>query len=176
MTIRAVEEAIRHARKVIAEWGPPIDYWREDQTRYAIIDPIIRALGWETSDPSQCYPEYPRHHSTYGWGRADYALLSEAPLHEIGNANVAPAIIIESKAVGRDLDDSLDQLQHYVESDPKMTMGVAVLTNGVEWRLYDVKGRGSLAGKFIETVDIIDGNQREAARILNDWLNRSRWR
>ena len=161
---------------MIAEWVPPVDYWREDQTRYAIIDPIIRALGWDTSDPKECFPEYSRYHRDFGCGRADYALLSEAPLHEFENANVAPAIIIESKTVGSDLDDALDQLQRYVEAEPEMKTGAAVLTNGVEWWLYDVKGRRNFDRKHIAKVDIINGNQREAARILNEWLNRGRWR
>ena len=79
MTIRAVEEAIRHARIVIAEWGPPVDYWREDQTRYAFIDPIVRALGWDTGDPKECYPEYPRPEGQAN-SRADYALLPKTGL------------------------------------------------------------------------------------------------
>ena len=61
MTVREVEEAIKNANSRISEWqenGFPT--WREDQTRYGIIDPIIRALGWNTVDPKQCHPEFPR--------------------------------------------------------------------------------------------------------------------
>ena len=45
MSIKVVEEAIRHARTVIDDWPPAIDYWREDQTGYALIEPIIGAPG-----------------------------------------------------------------------------------------------------------------------------------
>ena len=59
MTIKSVQLAIQHARDVIEEWAEVgLPGWRETQTRYAIIDPIIRALGWDTEDPKECYPEY----------------------------------------------------------------------------------------------------------------------
>ena len=55
MTVTAVEEAIRHARKALEEWGdiceenwPGENPQRANQTCYAIIDPVIRALGWDT--------------------------------------------------------------------------------------------------------------------------------
>ena len=31
----------------------------ETSTRYMIIDPILRALGWDLSDPEQCIVECP---------------------------------------------------------------------------------------------------------------------
>ena len=45
MTIIAVETAIQKIREMVKEWDDvELNYWREDQTRYALIDPIIRAL------------------------------------------------------------------------------------------------------------------------------------
>ena len=62
MSIRTVEAAIRHARSVITEWEEagfgPID-WMEVHTRYAVIDPVIKALGWNISDPRECHPGIP---------------------------------------------------------------------------------------------------------------------
>ena len=56
MTVNAVTRAIKHAQQVIREWEEADcslgdAQWREDQTRYAIIDPILRGLGWKTEDP-----------------------------------------------------------------------------------------------------------------------------
>ena len=54
MSIRSVESAIRYVRAVVKEWdeaGFGYDNWREEHTRYAIIDPLISALGWNTADP-----------------------------------------------------------------------------------------------------------------------------
>ena len=38
--------------------------------RYALIDPLLRELGWDTTDPALVIPEYQS-----GNGRADYALI-----------------------------------------------------------------------------------------------------
>ena len=53
----------------------------EIRTRYALIDPLLRELGWDTSDPSAVIPEY-----SSGSGRADYALMSTGK----------PAIMVEA--------------------------------------------------------------------------------
>jgi predicted type IV restriction endonuclease len=51
MAIKDVEAAIRHGRRVIREFGDgPVLH--EAATRYAIIDPILRPLGWKLEDPS----------------------------------------------------------------------------------------------------------------------------
>ena len=67
MTLISVQKAVRKARKEMKVWDrvadaywPGENSWREDQTRYAFIDPIIKALGWDTSDPQKCYPRVPQ--------------------------------------------------------------------------------------------------------------------
>ena len=57
----------------------------EAQTRYSLIDPLLRALGWDTTDPAQVVPEY---RGDGGRQAADYALLG--PLGQ-------PLVIIEAK-------------------------------------------------------------------------------
>ena len=57
----------------------------EALTRYALIDPLLRELGWDTSDPTQVVPEYP----TSG-GRADYSLLADGQ----------PRMMVEAKKLG----------------------------------------------------------------------------
>ena len=42
-------------------------------TRYALIDPLLRELGWDTANPDEVIPEYQA-----GRGRADYALINDA--------------------------------------------------------------------------------------------------
>ncbi len=61
----------------------------EALTRYALIDPLLRELGWDTDDPAQVVPEYRVPNNQM----ADYVLL----------ANGAPMIVVESKK----LDESL---------------------------------------------------------------------
>ena len=60
MTVRKVKDAISHVRSVVKEWQEIGATWEEEHTRYALIDPIIRALDWDTGDPKQCHPEFPR--------------------------------------------------------------------------------------------------------------------
>ncbi len=175
MTIKAVQLAIQHVRDVIDEWDEVgLTGWRETQTRYAIIDPIIRALGWDTEDPKECYPEYDL---SEGNTRPDYALFGDWDVEDIADGGIAPVVIVEAKALRRDLvDEFVEKLEQYTKEEPRMTEGVAVLTNGGEWRLYDVEGRRKLANKPIEIVDIIHSNRREAARTLHRYLGRQVWR
>ena len=91
----------------------------ETLTRYALIDPLMRELGWDTSDPSAVVPEY-----TSGSGRADYALISAG----------RPAIMVEAKKLGTPLRDNvLTQGITYC-----MTEGTAhfAVTDGARWEIY----------------------------------------
>ena len=90
----------------------------------------------------------------------------------------APDIIVEAKALGKHLDVHFDKLREYVQAQPRMSKGVAVLTNGVEWRLYPVGTRGGLDRKLKEE-DVVNIQERQpqvAAQILSRQLGRSRFR
>ena len=54
MSLMSVERVIRNARRVMQEWEqvaeaywPGENSWREDQTRYAFIDPIISSTAMD---------------------------------------------------------------------------------------------------------------------------------
>lgn len=74
MSIQSVVDAIEHCRAVIDEWPECASVWelgwREVDTRYAFIDPVLRGLGWNVNDPKECVPECRR-----GSGWLDYALF-----------------------------------------------------------------------------------------------------
>lgn len=65
MTVNAVTTAIRHAHQVIGEWEEAGRYldgvqWREDHTRYALIDPILRGpWGGRPRTQSNAIPNTP---------------------------------------------------------------------------------------------------------------------
>ncbi len=91
----------------------------ETLTRYALIDPLLRELGWDTSDPSMVVPEY-----SSGSGRADYALMSTG----------RPAMMVEAKKLGTPLRDRvLEQGIGYclMEGTPHFT-----ITDGARWEIY----------------------------------------
>ena len=159
MSIRTVEAAFRHGRSAITEWdeqGFGFGDWLEVHTRYAVIDPVITALGWDTADPKECHPEYPRYGDGEPRARVDYALFAEPDLLAIGNYEVAPNVIIEAKSVGVELGEHVEQLEGYAEAAHRMRNGVAVLTNGREWWLYDLDRRGSFHGKRLAPINILE--------------------
>ena len=170
MSIKDVERAITEMRDARDDWDEvDLGHWREIDTRYTFIDPMLGALGWEVSDPKECYPEYPR-----GDGAVDYALFDSTDMEGVGRFLVAPDAVIEAKNIRTSLDGEVSQLEGYVKADAPMRKGVAVLTNGKEWRIYCVTRSGSLASGPVE-VTIFEGNRRDNARTLNEKLGRTRF-
>ena len=92
----------------------------EAATRYAIVDPLLNALGWDTSDPAIVEPEYQS-----GSGYADYVLKG---------ADGDPSIIVEAKRLGRSINDGINQSITYC-----IGRGIKffVVTNGDQWRAYE---------------------------------------
>ena len=168
MSVRAVEGVILDIRDTVEEWNrAELGRWREVDTRLFFVDPVIRALGWNTADPKECRPEYFR-----GGGAVDYALFAVPDLEGIGQFAVTPELIIECKPLGTTLDLHVPQLRGYVTAAPRMWEGVAVLTDGWEWWIYDVSLEGRFASKRVEQVDILSGSRRASARLLNEWLGK----
>lgn len=92
----------------------------EIRTRCALIDPLLREMGWDTSDPSAVIPEY-----TSGRGRADYALMSAG----------RPAMMVEAKKLGTPLrDDVLTQILNYCMTEGTKHFAV---TDGARWDIYE---------------------------------------
>ncbi len=73
------------------------DHWeylstgeRETRTKYALIDPILRSLGWDTEDPTQVRLEYEVDPKREDARRVDYALFQNTDTSK-------PYILIEAK-------------------------------------------------------------------------------
>ena len=94
----------------------------ETATRYALIDPLLTALGWDLQDPGQVQTEY-----STGDGRADYAMFSR------GDTN-APRLVIEAKKLDRPTGDGINQSITYC-----VGRGIPyfVVTNGKDWSAYE---------------------------------------
>ena len=65
---------------------------RETRTKYALIDPILRSLGWDTEDPDQVKLEYEVDPSHEDGRRVDYALFRDGDTSK-------PYILIEAKGL-----------------------------------------------------------------------------
>ncbi len=181
MTVKEIKETVSRVLQVMKQWDdvdrdyyPGETQWWETQTRYAFIDPIIRALGWDTSDPKECQPEYFRPYSQFR--RVDYAMFGEANLGDIGLWKAVPEIIIEGKAMGANLniERNLAQLQRYVRAKPWMRQGVAVLTTGEEWHLYKIEGQKHLKNVQCQKVNIRREDPQHVCEVLHSWLQNKR--
>ena len=129
-----VEAAIKHGRSVIANYEDDIlqgYIFNESTTRYAIIDPILTALGWKLNDPTQCrFEEWRRRRGQENSGRPDYSLYKK---DYRGVEKLV--VLVEAKALTQSLNGFREenQLQSYsANPNPK----VRVLTNGRHWYLY----------------------------------------
>ena len=93
----------------------------ETRTRQVLIDPLLRELGWDVSDPDMVELEY-----RVGQQRADYALIS----------NGRRVALIEAKRLGNDLEyDEIMQVLNYANRDG---IDHIIVTDGDRWEMYEV--------------------------------------
>ena len=104
----------------------------ETRTRQVLIDPLLRELGWDVSDPETVQLEY-----RVGQQWADYALMS----------GTEPVAVIEAKRLGRDLeDDEIMQVLNYANRDG---IDYMIVTDGDKWEMYEVFKRGTLEERLL---------------------------
>ena len=123
MRLKTVENAIHDVVQTAEECGASLAS-RQAAVRCAMVDPILWSLGWRTWVPWECQPEATlRRH-----GSVDYARFNRA-----GEAVVA--MLVRPWPPRRERDRT--QLREQART---MTQGVAVLTYGWEWEVYDPGG------------------------------------
>ena len=86
MLLDSLLKLVETLRERIDEHGDALRQ-SEAMTRYALIDPMLRELGWNTDDPAQVVPEYRVANNQM----ADYVL----------RANDAPTMSRGVQEVGR---------------------------------------------------------------------------
>ena len=106
-------------------------------TRYALIDPLLRALGWDTEDPTLVRPEYQSQ-----YGRADYVLLSDGKQVAIVEAKKLNESI-SGGAVGQAINYCLQEGTRYF-----------VITDGRLWDVYETHKPVPIEQKKIHSLDI----------------------
>ena len=128
MPLESLLELVETLRKRINEHGVALRQ-SEALTRYALIDPLLRELGWDTGDPAQVVPEFQA-----GRGRADYAL------HSANGRQGRPSMLLEAKKLGAELREAAEeQTITYC-----VTTGIRyfAVTDGKTWEFYDTFIRG----------------------------------
>lgn len=131
-----LSEALDRVRKKIIRYqGKGMN---EQNTKTALIDPILRALGWDVGDLEEVQQEYKR---TKRDKPVDYALLL---LRE-------PRLFVEAKALGQNLNDRkwANQIMGYAT-----VAGVewVVITNGDEYRIYNALAPVPIEDKLFRKV------------------------
>ena len=109
----------------------------EALTRYALIDPLLRGLGWDTADPAHVIPEFKS-----GSGSADYALLGR---------DGKPLVIVEAKKLDTALQGAVSQVINYCIQDGYEYFAV---TNGRRWQLYETNRPGPLLDRIVMDIDL----------------------
>ncbi len=120
------------------------DRLKDDEmvTRVALVDPILRVLGWDVADLTHVEVE---HNYSGGKSNVDYALWAQ-PL-SIKQSQVKPIGFVEAK----NLSDSLayeahkDQIGKY-----RYYTSTVVLTNGDLWKIYKTGPVNFAEGPFSE--------------------------
>lgn len=150
MSVRAVDVTVHRARALMDEMEDvDPEAWLPEHTLHLFVDPMLRALGWEPSDPGECHLLSP------GTGLAGYSLSTVSS----GSSDLV--------VVASPLGASLAEPASRAWPDPETAAaGVTALTDGARWRIYH---RGRLAVE----VDIIRMRRSNAAGILTEWLGRA---
>jgi len=133
-------EALDRVRKNIVRYqGKDMN---EQNTKTALIDPILRALGWDVGDLEEVQQEYKR---TKRDKPVDYALFLFRE----------PRLFVEAKALGQDLSDRkwANQIMGYAT-----VAGVewVVITNGDEYRVYNALAPVPIEEKLFRKVCLSD--------------------
>ena len=117
-TIETLKQRIKDHRDHIQNY--------ESRTRVTLIDPLLRALGWDVSDPSIVRIEH-----NVDAGRPDYALLG---------MNTQPVLFVEAKKLAENA-SPVAQIVSYVVTENiqnKTNVRYGASTNGDTWDIYDV--------------------------------------
>jgi hypothetical protein len=129
----ALEEAIEEINKLKTKISKYKDRYsvNEALVRYSLIDPFLRMIGWDTSDPDQVIPEY-----STGNGRADYALF---------NSEGDIIALVGAKKLG-----TAEDIDQHLTYCLKVASQYFIATDGNVWQLYDAFKKVKVEEKLIE--------------------------
>lgn len=108
----------------------------EALTRYVLIDPLLRGMGWDTEDPEQVRPEW-----RGAQGFADYALMHSGQ----------PVALIEAKKLGDSLVGGIGQALNYCNTEG---INYMVVTDGDRWEMYEVFKQAPLDDRKLLSISL----------------------
>ena len=124
----------------------------EEATKTSLIEPVLAALGWDVQDWDQVQKEY---RAKPGDNPVDYALST------LGK----PRLVIEAKGLGEDLSIRkwISQVLAYATTTG---VGWCVLTNGDEYRFYNLTARVDAEEKELCRVFLSGAKEDDAVNAL----------
>ena len=140
--------AIRKSRDVIDNHRAYVSK-NEIRTRNILVDPVLRALGWDVSVLEDVEVEYGA-----GKQRVDYALLGK---------DRKPLVLIEAKKLDEELNSKRTQMLTYCT---EVGVRYGVLTDGNCWDLYDLWQSATMDERRVFQLIISSRTPAVAARML----------
>lgn len=141
-THKTLEEAILKLRKRVQQIRDRKESIGEQNTKAALVDPLLSALGWDLQELDEVSREYKRKPQD---NPVDYALFILR----------TPRLFVEAKDLDKDLNDRkwISQTLGYAT-----VVGVewCVLTNGDEYRLYNSHAAVDVEEKLFRAIRISD--------------------
>lgn len=137
--------------------NPRLLSYNEDQTKMAVVQPILRRLGWDIENVDEVTPEF-----SVESRRVDYAL----------RVNNRSAVFIEAKKPGEDLENQNHQEQ-LLDYSFREAVDIAILTNGITWSFYLPRSRVDWKSRKFYTIDIIEQEVFEVATKFVDLLSKT---
>ncbi len=130
----------------------------ETATRYALIDPLLTALGWDLQDPGQVRTEY-NPDGTRG-RRSDYTMFTSEDKKK-------PQLVIEAKKLGNPINDEV--IEQTIAYCVKEGIPHFVVTNGSDWAIYKTSGDVHITEKRIVEFKLEAPTQNAVMKMLTLW-------
>ncbi len=159
MALESLLALVKTLSKRIEEHGEALRK-NEALTRTALIDPLLRELGWNMEDPAQVIPEYPTENNE----NPDYVLLT----------NKKRLMVIEAKSLDSSLHeksskkDPVTQANNYASRSGIGSRYFSV-TNGRHWEIYDRQRLGALHEMKVSQFDITESPAKVCVKALALW-------
>jgi len=129
----------------------------EAAVRVAVVDSVLRALGWDPADPSTFKPEF-----AVGKRKVDYALFGHGK----------PLVFIEAKHSDVKIGKGEDQLFSYANNQG---VPLLVLTNGWNWDFYLSMAAGRPPDRRFYSLDLrVGDNVANYVEFLEQHLRKDR--
>jgi len=131
-----------------------LNSYNEEQTKHAIVLPILKNLAWDVFNPDEVIPEYEINN-----GRVDYALFNKDERK----------CFIECKRVREELSQHEEQLVMYCAA---CGVKLAILTNGITWSFYLPLQEGDWLERKFYSIDLIEQDSVEVIQKFEELLQK----